>query len=417
MKLRVFMRFFVIAVLMMFSTIVGNAQATSKPFVIALPVSLTGGNAQVGQELLTGLKIWQEMVNNNTGLYAGRTLPKGLLGRKVKLVFDDDQSKSSLAGQLVTKYITSDKADFVLPPYGSGSTSVVVPIFKQYNYALIGASASSESVFSSGYDNMVMAVPSSSKFLAGVPDIVTAAKYTSVSFVTLDNPSSLDSETYLTKMFKGRNITVKGSQKFSFGNKDFTSIWTKVKEQNPDVIVLSAFGGDAVIAMKQAAEQKISPKMWALFAGAWRNDVFNAGVGTSIAECVIGDSQWDPNLKTTGAPEFFKAYKKLVKSDPITGPAGSDGSAAWGFGAGQLLTAALDNLGEPGLKNQMKIINYLKSGKVTEFVLGKYGVDARTGINLVTEPSLFQIQDGKRVTISPAKSATGTVKLPCQAKG
>ncbi len=417
MKIKMFMRLLLTAVLIMFSTVIGNAKAASKPFVVALPVSLTGGNAQVGQELLTGLKIWQEMINNNTGLYANRKLPKGLLGRKVKLVYDDDQSKSSLAGQLVTKYITSDKADIVLPPYGSGSTSVVVPIFKQYNYALIGASASSESVFSSGYDNMVMAVPSSSKFLAGVPDIVTAAKYTSVSFVTLDNPSSLDSETYLTKMFKGRNITVKGSQKFSFGSKDFTSIWQKVKEQNPDVVVLSAFGGDAVTAMKQAAEQKISPKMWALFAGAWRNDVFKAGVGAAIAECVIGDSQWDPKLQTTGAPEFFKAYRKLVKSDPITGPAGSDGSAAWGFGAGQLLTAALDNLGEPGLKNQMKIINYLKSGKVTEFVLGKYGVDARTGINLVTEPSLFQIQNGQRVTISPAKSATGAVKLPCQAKG
>lgn len=52
MKLRVFMRFFVIAVLMIFSTIVGNAQATSKPFVIALPVSMTGGNAQVGARII-----------------------------------------------------------------------------------------------------------------------------------------------------------------------------------------------------------------------------------------------------------------------------------------------------------------------------------------------------------------------------
>lgn len=417
MKIKLLTKFLVVTLLMGFSTIVGDVSAASKPFVIALPVSLTGGNAQVGQELLTGLKIWQEMINNNTGLYASRKLPKGLLGRKVKLVYDDDQSKSSIAAQLVTKYITSDKADIVLPPYGSGSTNVVVPIFKQYNYALLGASASSESVFSGGYDNMVMVVPTSAKFLAGVPDIVFAAKYTSVSFVTLDNPSSLDSEAYLTKQFKGRGITIKGTQKFSFGNKDFTSIWAKVKEQSPDVVVLSAFGGDAVTAMKQAAEQKLSPKMWALFAGAWRNDVFNAGVGPATAECVIGDSQWDPKLTTTGAPEFFKAYRKLLKSDPITGPAGSDGSAAWGFGAAQLLTAALDELGEAGLKNQMKIIKYLKSGKVKDFVLGKYGVDERTGINLVTEPSLFQIQNGQRITISPAKSANGVVKLPCLPRG
>ena len=417
MKAKIISKFLAVALLIGFSITVGDASAASKPFVISLPVSMTGGNAQVGQELLTGLKIWQEMINNNTGLYKSRKLPKGLLGRKVKLVYDDDQSKSSLAGQLVTKYMASKKSDIVLPPYGSGSTSVVVPIFKQYKYALIGASASSESVYSSGYDNMVMAIPSSSKFLAGVPDLVTGAKLRSVYFVTLDNPSSLDSEAYLTKQFKGRKVSVLGSEKFAFGNKDFTAIWVKVKAKNPDVVVLSAFGGDAVTAMKQAAEQKLSPKMWALFAGAWRNDVFNKGVGAATAECVIGDSQWDPKLKTKGAPEFFKAYRKLLKSDPITGPAGSDGSAAWGFGAAQLITAALDELGAAGLKDQMKIIKYLKSGKVTEFVLGKFGVDKRTGINLVTEPSLFQIQNGKRITIAPRKSATGKVILPCKARG
>ncbi|NQV97410.1 MAG: ABC transporter substrate-binding protein [Acidimicrobiaceae bacterium] len=411
-----------LAAIALLVTTVAPATATvgsrhTKPFVIALPVSLSGGNAQVGQEFLTGLKIWVDMVNNNTGLYAKRRAPKGLLGRKVKLIFDDDQSRSDEAGKLVTKYISQLRADFVFPPYGSGSTGVVASIFKQNNYALIGASAASESIYSAGFDNMVMAVSSSSKWFAALPDMVQTAGYKTVSIVTLNNPFTIDSERYLSKQFAGRKITVKGIESFSFGNKDFSAIWTKVKAQNPDVVILQAFGGDAVTAMKQAAELKISPKMWAVVAGAWRNDVFVSGVGAATADCVIGDQHWNSKLNTKGAKEFARAYAKKMGSNPLSGNAGSDGSAAWGFAGGQLLTEALDYLGEAGLKDQQKIVNFLKSGKVKETALGKFAVDRRTGINTATEPTLFQFQNGKRVTISPKSVMEAPVKLPCKPKG
>ena len=390
---------------------------SGKPFVLALPVSRTGGNAQVGQEFLLGLELWVDMVNNNTGLYADRKAAKGLAGRQVQLKFDDDQSKSDEAGKLVDKYITQDKADFVLPPYGSGSTGVVAPIFAKNNYALIGATASSESIYNTGLPNMVMAVPSTAKYLAAVPDIVQKQSYTTVSFVTLDNPASIDSETYLERQFTGRKIAVKSKDKFPFGNKEFSTIWTKVRGENADVVVLQAFGADAVTAMRQAIEQKVAPKMWVVFAGAWRNDVFLDGVGATNADCIIGDQQWLPKGTTKGAKEFAEAYTKKLGSDPISGKAGSDGSAAWGFAAGQLLTAAVDELGDAGLKDQQKIVEFLKSGKVTETALGRFAVDSRTGVNTATEPALFQFQAGKRVTIAPDAIKEGTVQLPCKPKG
>jgi branched-chain amino acid transport system substrate-binding protein len=389
----------------------------AEPFVIALPVSQTGGNAQVGQELLLGLQLWMDMVNNNTGLYADRTEEPGLLGRQVVLQFDDDQSKSDEAGKLVTKYITQDNADIVLPPYGSGATGVVAPIFKQYNYALIGSSAAAESIYKTGLDNMVMAISPTSKWLEEVPGLVEDAGYETVSMVTLDNPATLDSKDRLETQFADIGVEVSGDELYSWGNADFSAIWTNVKNQDPDVVVLYAFGGDAVTAMRQAAEQQVSPKMWIVFAGAWRNDVFVEGVGAEIADCVIGDQQWSRSWMTTGAAEFAEAYTASVGSDPLQGAAGADGSAAWGFVAGQLLTEAIDHLGEAALEDQQTIVDYLKSGAVTETAIGFFAADPETGINTATTPVLFQFQDGERVTIAPGDLKDGDVILPCGPKG
>jgi branched-chain amino acid transport system substrate-binding protein len=389
-----------------------DTTAPADPLVIGLAISKTGFNAAVAQEFLQGLQIWQDMVNNNTGLYADRKKAKGLAGRPVELKFDDDQSKADESAKLYEKYITADGVDLVLPPYGSGATGAVGQILARHKYALIGSSAASESIYKQGLTNMVMTVPASSMWLAALPDLLKKQNLKSVSMVTLDNPFTLDSDKFLKAQFGGNGVNVVGSETFASGNKDFTPIWTKVKAANPDVVVLQAFGPDTVTAMKQAAEQKLSPKLWAISAGAWRNDVFLNGVGPAVAECVVGDAQWNTTLTEGGSKEFAKAY--IAKhGDPAAGTTGSDPSAAWGFAAGQVLTEAIDALGAAALTDQQKLVDYVKSGKVKATVLGKLVPDATTGINTAGTPGLFQIQDGKRVIVAP----TGQALRLCSPKG
>lgn len=385
--------------------------ANAEPLVIGLAISKTGFNAAVAQEFLQGLQIWQEMVNNNTGIYADRKKAKGLAGRQVQLKFDDDQSKAEESAKLYEKYITADGVDLVLPPYGSGATGAVAQILARHKYALIGSSAGSESIYRQGLPNMVMTVPASSMWLAALPDLMKKHSFKSASIVSLDNPFTLDSDKFLKKEFGAGGVTVATSDTFPSGNKDFTPIWAKVKNANPDVVVIHSFGPDAVTAMKQAAAQKLSPKLWVISAGAWRNDVFFNGVGAAVAECVVGDAQWNTTLTSGGSQTFAKAYTAKY-GDPATGTTGSDPSAAWGFAAGQAFTAAIDELGPAALDDQQKIVDYLKSGKLSETVLGKLQPDKTTGINLAGEPGLFQVQNGKRVIVAP----NGAALAPCGPK-
>ena len=386
---------------------------SSEPFVIGFALSKTGFNAAVSQEFLVGLEIWQDMINNSTGIYEGRS-EKGLLGRQVEFKYSDDQSEPEHALTIYQKLMTQDQVDLILPPYGSGSTGVVAPIAARDGYAILGASAASDTIYSQNLPNMVMLSPSITKWLGGVPEVVQQQGYKNAAIVVLDNPATIDSAKSLEAGLKDAGVSITSRNTFQIGNKDFTSIWTKVNGEKPDVIALLAFGTDAVTAMRQAAELNLSPKMWATMSGHWRNDVFVDGVGEDTAECVIGEVLWSPDLQSEGNEEFTKAYEEKL-GDWGTGPEGSDASAAWGFASGQAIVTALDELGEAGVDDQQKLVDFLKQGGV-ETILGTLEVDPATGINKAPSVPLMQFQGGKRVLIWPDDVAQGKPQLPCSKK-
>jgi branched-chain amino acid transport system substrate-binding protein len=385
---------------------------SSQPFRLGMSVSLTGFNAAVGKELLNGLNVWVDMINNRTGIYAGRKEP-GLLGRKVELVTTDDQSNPQTALTIYQRLMTQEKVDLVLPPYGSGSTGVVAPIAERQKYAFIGLAAGSETIYKQGLKYMVMATAPTSRYLAGVPEVIQNAGYGSLYMLTLNNPATVDMASFMNAEAGKRGWKVLGDDKFENGTKDFTASLSKIKQANPDVVVIHAFGVDATTIMRQAKEQQLAPKMFAIASGAWRDDVFVNGVGAANVDCVIGDQHWSKSFTYRGTKEFAEAYE--AKFGGIVGSgSGSDASSAWGFNGGQLITQALDKLGPDALKDQLKLVDYLKTAPDLETVLGPIKADPTTGIVTSLTPGVFQFQGGKRVVIGPASMAEGKPQLPCK---
>jgi branched-chain amino acid transport system substrate-binding protein len=388
-----------------------STTVSTQPFRIGMSVSLTGFNAAVGKELLNGLNVWVDMVNNRTGIYSGRPQP-GLFGRRVELVTTDDQSNPQTALTIYQRLMTQEKVDLVIPPYGSGSTGVVAPIAEREKYAFIGISAGSETIYKQGLKYMVMATTPTTRYLAGVPDVIESAGYKSLYMLSLNNPATVDMASFMKTEAGKRGWQVLGDEKFENGTKDFTPSLSKIKQANPDVVVIHAFGVDATTIMRQAKEQQLAPKMWAIASGAWRDDVFVAGVGAANVECIIGDQHWSKSFTFKGTKEFADAYE--AKFGGVVGSgSGSDASSAWGFSGGQLITQALDEVGPGALTDQMLLVNHLKTADNLETVLGKMKADATTGINTSLTPGVFQFQGGKRVVIGPAAAAQGKPQLPC----
>ena len=92
-----------------------SAQAEIK---IGSSMAMTGGLGPNGKSALLAWKIWEEDVNARGGL----------LNRKVKLIFYDDQSNPSTVPGIYTKLLDVDKVDLVVSSYATNQIAPAMPI-------------------------------------------------------------------------------------------------------------------------------------------------------------------------------------------------------------------------------------------------------------------------------------------------
>ena len=103
-----------------------GAAAQSGEIKIGYSMAMTGGLGPNGKSALLAQKIWEEDVNAKGGL----------LGRKVKLIYYDDQSNPSTVPGIYTKLLDVDKVDLVIGGY---ATALLAPA-RTLRYSVVGSS-------------------------------------------------------------------------------------------------------------------------------------------------------------------------------------------------------------------------------------------------------------------------------------
>src|SRR5579871_6779525 len=106
-----------------------SAQAQAQPEIkIGSSMAMTGGLGPNGKSALLAWKIWEEDVNAKGGL----------LGRKVKLIYYDDQSNPSTVPGIYTKLLDVDKVDLIIGPYATAQMAPAMPVVMQRKKVFIG---------------------------------------------------------------------------------------------------------------------------------------------------------------------------------------------------------------------------------------------------------------------------------------
>src|SRR5467141_5245787 len=105
----------------------GTALA-QQPLKIGFGMSLTGPLAGNGKAALISMQIWAEDVNAKGGI----------LGRKVELVYYDDQTNPSTVPSIYAKLLDVDKVDLLVSGYGTNVIAPAMPIVMQRNMAFMG---------------------------------------------------------------------------------------------------------------------------------------------------------------------------------------------------------------------------------------------------------------------------------------
>lgn len=373
----------------------------AQPLRIGVAVSLTGVFGKDGSLVKDAYTIWMETVNAKGGVN----------GHPVELIFYDDKSDPPTSAKLIEQLVASDKVDLLLGGFGSSQVFAQSAVSEKLGYPLISGGASSDKLFERGFKYYFSTLGKATEEIRGCVNIFQAVqpKPKTAAIVGADILfTSLACEGY-KKYCAENGIEVIHYELFPMALQDYNSMLTKVKNKNPDVLLVGSHLLVAMNVIKAMKEIDFSPKAVAFSYGPTVPKFVEDLKGD--AEFVIAASEWTPNMPYKGqifgtAAEFNDLYFKKFNRHPDYVEAASAGGAV----AQQMALEEL-KLKPPLAKKDREAIMEKLHEQTFDTFYGKihFGKD---GANEAHPPVAVQIQDGKLKNVFPLEFAEAKIWFP-----
>ncbi len=366
------------------------AAPSGEPITIGAAVSTTGSNGRTGLYQQEAYLLWEEQKNTSGGL----------LGRPVQMVIYDDQSDPATGARLYERLLTEDQVDLVLGPYSSSVTQAVAQVTERAGQPLLAAGASAADIWARGYE-YIFGVYSVAEdyFKSIVLDIAPAQGYTTAAIIYEDTLFPTSTASGAAAHCETAGIEVVVNEVYPAKATDVSSVLTRVRDANPDMLIGGSYLPDSVLITRQSKELGLNPKLYAFSVGAAQPD-FVESLGAD-ADYVLGPSMWEPQIETPGNAEFLAAYQAKFDREP-------DYHSAAGYAACQVLEAAVTQVG--GLELDA-IRDAMRSLQMPTVLPGQFQVD-EAGKQIGHIPLTVQWQDGEKLIVTPDDFAEGDLRLP-----
>jgi branched-chain amino acid transport system substrate-binding protein len=316
----------------------------------------------------------------------------GLLGRQVVLKYYDDESKPETGAKLYEKLITDDKVDLLIGPYSSSVTMAASTVAEKHGFPMVSSGASASEIWARGYKNIFGLYTPANTYMDQILEFVKTKGLKRVALIWENTEFPRDVANGVRAKAKSLGMKLVFEEEYGKASTDFTSMIIKMKARKPDVVIGGSYLPDSVAFMRQAKENRLYAKIFAFAVGPGLPD-FGQNLGLD-AEGVMGNTQWEPTLKLPGVQAFVEKYKAKYGHEPGY-------HAAGGYGAGQVLEAAVKKAGSLERDKIRRALAELDI--VTTF--GRYKVDA-TGKQIGKPGYTVQWIDGERELVLPSEIAT-----------
>jgi branched-chain amino acid transport system substrate-binding protein len=375
---------------------------TQTPIRIGASLAQTGSFANLGRNQLRGYQLCVKHANEKGGV----------LGRRIELLTEDDQSDAATAVRIYERLITQLKVDAILGPYSSPITDAVANVSEKYRMPMVAPLAATTAIFRKGRRFVVMVLSPAEVYHEGLIDIAAKRGLKTIAVLNEDTIFPQATAQGTAELAKKRGLKVVLAESYPKGTTDFRAILGRVRAANPDILAAATYFDDAVAIIQQTRDLNINPRMLGVTVGGDLPKFYET-LGKS-AEFVYGSSQWEPELVTLragglipvarqypGAKEFVDAYKREFP--------GADFSyhSAGGYGGCELLLEAIRRAGSlDGEKIRAALFKL-----DTHTVYGAFKVDA-DGFQIAHKMQTFQWRDGKKVIVWPEELAADRPLFP-----
>lgn len=320
--------------------------------------SLSGGTATFGQSTHNGILLATEEVNSNGGL----------LGKKVKIITEDDQSKPEEAKTAVLKLIKHNRVVAVLGEVASSRSLAAAPECQKSKIPMISPASTNPKVtevgdyifracFVDSFQGEGMARFAKEKLKLGRMAILKDVK----------NDYSVGLADFFEKTFRQLGGEITAVQSYSEGDIEFRAQLTAIKGSGPkgsgpDGIFAPGYYTEVGLIARQARELGLNIPM--LGGDGWDSPKTVEIGGTAVNESYFSThySADDPAPKVQG---FIEKYRKKYGKVP-------DAMAVLGYDAAELL---FDAIRRAGTTESVKIRDTLAATQNLAGVSGNISMD------------------------------------------
>lgn len=338
------------------STSSTSAPAAGGEIVVGEFASLTGKEATFGISSHEGTLLAVKEINE-----AG-----GVLGRKIKLLTEDNQSKAGESQKGVNKLIAKDGAVAILGEVASSRSLEAAPICQQSQIPMISPSSTNPKVTETG--DFIFRVCFIDPF-QGTVMANFAKKTLKANRVAVFTDVKSDYSKGLAKYFK-EGFTKSGGEivselDFNGGDKDFKAQLTTIKAANPEAVFVPCYYTDAALICIQAKQLGLNVP---LFGGdGWESDQL-VKIGGEAVNGNYFSTHYSPDAGSENGKRFVAAYQAAFdKKLP-------DAMAALGYDSAKILADAIRRAGGT---DPAKLRDALAATKEFDAVTGKITINAQ----------------------------------------
>jgi len=362
---------------------------------------LTGTNAGDGQQMENGVKLAIEAINAAGGI-------KSMGGAKLELLPGDTQGKPDV-GQSEAQRLAQSGAVALVGTYQSAVSANVAAVAERNKVPFVMDITGDDGILQHGYKYSFRMQPQNSRFGSTaaqyLQQVSTAAGKPAKKVAYLHENTAFGTNVY--KAFKDEaaklGMTVDPEISYDAASvSDLTTQITQVKASGADVLAVSGYYRDGVLAAK--AVSTVKPTLNAVLGaadGAFDQPQFPTDAGAAAQGYF--DTNYHIDTKSAEAKKFVDLYKSRYNADARTG-------AALAYDSVRVIA---DGLERAASSEGAKLRDGIAKTAIQPLTLSNGPVHfSDTGENTTALPILTQVQGQAPVVVFPADSAQAKPLYP-----
>jgi branched-chain amino acid transport system substrate-binding protein len=286
-------RFLAAGVILLLAASLGRVTAQERAVIkIGISTRLTGSSALIGDGDRKSTIMAVEEIN------AGG----GIAGRLVEAVLADNKGVPSEAVNVARKLAEVDKVVLMLDSAGSSGTLAIMPILPQLGVVNLAKTSTNPKIFYAsgvGGNPWAFRMNIDDDMIAETFAQFVAQRVHSISILAYNDDFGRGATEAYSKRLPAMGVRILSTDLFAPGTPDYRPLLSRVKQRNPESILLISNAGDTMVFVRQFHELGLTQKVFA--RGDLGSPEFLASIkdAPNLADGWIEASFWSQGLDPT----------------------------------------------------------------------------------------------------------------------